>query len=181
MKSTFLSLSASLLFFFASMTLQAQSSIKTKAEVFPKVLKTAEWAKFDYMKNVDMAQRGDYHAMKNLLDFSGTVDGVEAIQHATTCLELILEVSDETFASAVSVTQPKLKKILLDRLVLAQGRTKKTDLQKPIQEWAPLTWDALNGKMVVSCMKPSSELSEEEMNEKRAQKEKAQLESQGKQ
>lgn len=154
--------------------LQAQTDVKTRVEISPKVLKTAEWAKFDYMKNIDMAQRGDYHAMKNLLDFSGTVDGTEALQHATTCLELIPEVSDETFASAVSVLRPKLKTVMLDRLVLAQGRTKKTDLQKPLQEWAPLTWDALNGKMVVSCMKPSSELSEEEMNEKRAQKEKAQ-------
>jgi hypothetical protein len=88
------------------------------------------------------------------LEFSGTVDGTESLQHATTCLELIPLATDEKMGAVISSLKPKLKTILLDRIQLAQGRTKKENLIKPLQEWAPLTWKALHGERVVcnSCM-----------------------------
>jgi hypothetical protein len=35
---------------------------------------------------------------------------------------------------------------MLERLPLAQGRTKVETLKKPLSEWAPLTWAVLNGQ-----------------------------------
>ena len=140
--------------FFSPFMLQAQEGQKNDIEISDGVLKTAEWAAFKYMEKLDLAQSGDQKAIKELFEFSGTVDGVEALQHATTCIELIPFATDEKVGSVISSIKPKLKTVLLDRFQLAQGRTKKENLRKPLQEWAPLTWKALNGEMVVcnSCM-----------------------------
>lgn len=133
---------------------QAQEGKKVDIEVSGAVLKTAEWANFKYMENLDKAQGGDQKAIKAFLEFSGAVDGVEALQHATACIELIPYTKDERFGSVVSTLKPKLKAALLSRFQLAQGRTKKTELLRPMQEWAPFTWKALNGENVVcnSCI-----------------------------
>jgi hypothetical protein len=63
-------------------------------------------------------------------------------------------VADDVAGSIISSMKPKLKSILLERFTLAQGRTKKEALQKPLKDWAPLTWKALNGERVIcgSCM-----------------------------
>ncbi|MFN0035556.1 MAG: hypothetical protein ACKVUS_10840 [Saprospiraceae bacterium] len=139
---------------FSPPMLHAQAGKKADVEVFGAVLKTAEWAGFKYMENVNLAKGGDQKAIKALLEFSGTVDGTEAIQHTTTCLELIPFASDEKVGSTIYIVKPRLKALLLDRFQLAQGRTKKEVLRKPLQEWAPLTWKALHGEKVVcgSCM-----------------------------
>lgn len=136
-------------------TSQAQDSDKVNVEVFSEVLKTAEWAGFKYIDNVKLAQIGDLKAIRAMLDFSGTVDGTEALQHATTCLELIPLIGDEKFGALISSSiKPKLKALLLERIVLAQSRTKKEALRKPLTEWAPNTYKALNGEVVKcnSCM-----------------------------
>ncbi len=132
----------------------AQKGKKVQVEIFSDVLKTAEWAAFKYMDNIYLAQSGDQKAIKALLEFSATLDGVETLQHATTCIELIPIIKDDKFGSIVSILKPKLKTALLDRFQLAQARTKKEELRKPFQEWAPLTWKALNGEKVAcsSCM-----------------------------
>ena len=118
------------------------------------VLKTAEWANFKYMENLDLAQSGDQKGIKAMLEFTGTVDGIEALEHATTCIELILLATDEKVGSVISSLKPKLKTVLLDRFQMAQGLTEKEDLRKPLLAWAPLTWKALNGERVScgSCM-----------------------------
>lgn len=156
MKSALHTLAAFVLLAVFPFFLNAQNENKIEVEISKPVVKTADWAGFKYMEKVDLAQRGDYHAMRDLLNFSGTVDGTEAIQHAVTCLELIPYTSDETVASVISVQKPKLKNVLLERYTLAQSRTKKEELRKPLQEWAPLTWDALHGKMIIGCMTPST-------------------------
>jgi len=152
MRSIFLAATLSALLF--PCIIHAQKGKKVEVEVFSDVLKTAEWAAFKYMDNIYLAQSGDQKAIKSLLEFSATVDGVETLQHATTCIELIPLVSDEKFGSIVSILKPKLKTVLLERFPLAQARTKKEALRKPFQEWAPLTWKALNGEKVAcsSCM-----------------------------
>ncbi|MBL7807980.1 MAG: hypothetical protein JNN28_09210 [Saprospiraceae bacterium] len=151
MKSLFRTLVCML--FLSPLMVQAQDSKNTDIQVFPGVLKTAEWANFKYMDVLNKAKTGDQLSIRTFLEFSGTVDGTEALQHATTCIELLSVVSDEVYGAIIAAMKPKLRSVLLTRLPLAQGRTKKEALQKPMQEWAPQTWKALNGERVVcnSC------------------------------
>lgn len=125
--------------------------------VFPGVLSTAQWAGFKYNDQLQLAKTGDLKAVVSLLEFSGTVDGVDALNHAVTCLELLPVSTDLVFAAAINKSKPKLKKVLLERLVIAQGRTTNLELRKPLSEWAPLTWDVLNGKPFQPDMKGSEE------------------------
>ncbi len=145
---------------FSPVFLQAQTEQKKDIEVSSAVLKTAEWAGFKYMENLELAKTGEPKALKAIFDFHGTVDGVESLQHATTCIELIPFATDERVGVVISNLKPKLKKVMLDRFQLALVRTKKEELRKPLQEWAPLTWKALNGEMVVctTCMHESADL-----------------------
>jgi hypothetical protein len=158
MRSTLLL--ATIFTLFASNIVRAQEGAKNDLEVSSAVIKTAEWANFKYMETLDLAQAGNQKALKDFFEFSSVVDGTESLQHATTCLELIPLATDEKFGSVISILKPKLKTVLMDRLVLAQGRTKKEPLQKPLKEWAPLTWKALNGEIVKcsSCNKIDGQL-----------------------
>jgi len=147
--------------FFFPVALNAQTGKTTEVETYSAVLKTAEWAGFKYMDNIKLALAGDQKAIKALFEFSGTVDGVESLQHATTCIELIPIASDDKVGSVISSLKPKLKTALLERFQLAQARTKKEELRKPLQEWAPQSWKALNGEKVTcnSCMHESGQMS----------------------
>lgn len=115
-------------------------------EVSPEALKTAEWAGFKYQSVLEKAKGGDLKAIREFYEFSGVVDGSDALGHAVSCLELIAVAGDFEVARALQGSNPKLLALLKDRLTLAQGRTKKTALQKPLAEWAPDVWAALNGK-----------------------------------
>ncbi|MCC7466351.1 MAG: hypothetical protein IT261_08790 [Saprospiraceae bacterium] len=139
---------------FAPFLAQAQAPKNEEIQVFPSVLKTAEWANFKYMDVLNKAKSGDKKSILDFLEFSSIVDGTEALQHATTCIEIIPFVPDDAYGAVISTLKPKLKTLLLERFTLAQGRTKKEALQKPLMEWAPLTWKALNGELVrcSSCM-----------------------------
>lgn len=136
------------------MLLRAQEGVKNDIEISSAVLKTAEWAGFPYLATLDKAHGGDIDAIRKLFEFSGTVDGTEALQHAVTCLELSALLVDDRVGWAISRLKPKLKTVLLERFQMAQGRTKKEALRKPIQQWAPGIWKALNGEEVLcySCM-----------------------------
>lgn len=109
------------------------------------LLKFSEQMKFKYMDVLQKAIAGDRTSIKALLEYHGTTDGKDAINHAVTCLELILVANDENYAYAAKYLKPNLKKLLLDRFVIAQGRTQKTGLLKPMKDWAPMTWASLNG------------------------------------
>lgn len=136
------------LFFLSATYLNAQNTTEnTDVEVSESVLKTAEWARFEYKEVLAQAKGGNIVAIKKLLDFHGTVDGVDALKHAVTCLELIPVAGDENFAAAVSTCHLKLKRLLLERITLAQGRTKKESLRKSMADWAPVSWAYLNGKV----------------------------------
>jgi len=143
-------LAATLFALLSPLALNAQEENYNGIVVFTKVLKTAEWSNFKYKETLDLAKKGDIKAIKSFLEFSSVVDGTESLQHATTCLELIPFTTDEKMGVAIYSLKPKLKKALLPRFTLATGRTKKETLQKPLLEWAPLTWKGLNGE-VVAC------------------------------
>ncbi len=112
-------------------------------EISESVLATAKWMNFDYKGILTKAEQGDEAALIKFLDFHGAVDGIEAINHGVTCLELLPVFGDETFAVVCANVKPKLREVLRERLILAQGRTKKENLRRPIAEWAPQTWYVL--------------------------------------
>ena len=114
-------------------------------EVSENVVKVADWANFRYRDVLAAAKTGDQSAIKKFLEFSGTVDGVDALNHAVSCLELITAATDMSFSMACVSLKPKLKKVLIERLMLAQVRTKKTELRDSLTHWAPSTWAVLNG------------------------------------
>jgi hypothetical protein len=121
---------------------------KHEVEIFQSVLKVADVAKFKYMDAMASAKAGDVSSMQKLLDFNRVVEGVDALNHAVTCLELIPVAGDHIFGTAVYLCPPKLKEVLLERLMLAQGRTKKLYLRQPLANWAPSTWSYLNMRVV---------------------------------
>lgn len=149
---------AILCFFMAPALLRAQQGAKADIEISSAVLKTAEWAGFPYMETIDKAQSGDIDAIRKFFEFSGTVDGVEALQHAVTCLELSALLADDRVGWAITRLKPRLKTVLLERFQIAQSRTKKEALHKPMQQWAPGIWKALNGEEVLchSCSEGGS-------------------------
>lgn len=112
------------------------------------VLKTADWANFEYRDVLKKAIAGNEEAIQQFFKFNNAVDGVEGIEHNVTCLELIPLASDTKVASALIFTKPKLKQVVLSRIVLAQGKTQKPELKKPMESWAPRTWAVLNNKPV---------------------------------
>lgn len=114
------------------------------------VLKTAEWAEFPYKDMIKKFKAGDGAAITEFFKFNSVVDGVEGIEHNVTCLELIPFATDYRVANSLNYTNPKLKKLVLSRLVLAQGKTQKAELQKPLESWAPCVWAVLNNKPLVA-------------------------------
>ena len=140
----------------------AQTPVKDSADIAVSegVLKLADWAKFDYRNQLDKAKTGDLEAVKALIDFHSVADGVDGINHGVTCLELIPVIGDETFASAIPVFKPKLKKLLLERLMLAQARTKKEALRQSLTNWAPASWAVLNDQPLPES--PEKELKKRE-------------------
>ncbi len=127
-------------------------------EVFQNVLKMADIASFKYKEVLSKAKTGDIGAIKQMLDFHKVVDGADALNHGVTCLELLSLAGDGQFASAVSLCKPKLKELVLERLMLAQGRTKKPFLRQSLTNWAPITWAYLNGiKIPTQEQKPEPE------------------------
>ena len=119
-----------------------------EVQLFQNVLKMADLASFKYTDAIAKAKAGDAVSIYKLLDFHRVVDGVDALNHAVSCLELIPLAGDRPFAEGVSRCPPALKKVVLDRLILAQGRTKKTFLRQNMTQWAPFSWAYLNGQAI---------------------------------
>lgn len=116
-----------------------------KVYVSKNVLKTAEWADFKYNDVLKKSLTGDQTSIMSFVKFHAVVDGVEGVEHGVSCLEMIPLVGDQTFGSSILLSKPKLKTLLRDRLVLAQMKTQKAELKKPIESWAPITWAIMNG------------------------------------
>lgn len=115
-------------------------------EISPATLKTADWAGFKYKEVLSKAKTGDMDAIGKFLEFHKVVDGSDALGHAVSTLELIPIVGDYQFALAIQKSKPTLRELLSNRLMIAQGRTKKVELQKPLAEWAPDVAAALKGE-----------------------------------
>ncbi|MFN0016459.1 MAG: hypothetical protein ACKVU2_18105 [Saprospiraceae bacterium] len=115
-----------------------------KVFVSDNVIKVAEQAQFDYKGNLKKASAKDSKALADMFEFTRLLENAEADEHALTCLELIPLATDAVFANAIKARKPKLKAALLRRILDAQGRTKKADLKKPLEEWAPFSFRALH-------------------------------------
>lgn len=108
------------------------------------VIKLAETFDIKYMELLEKAKKGDVNSIKEIIRFNRIADGVDGLDHAVTCLELIPFAGDAAFAQGCQSVTPNMRKYLADRLSMAQGRTKKTELQQPLKSWAPQTWAILN-------------------------------------
>ena len=125
-----------------------RSMQNNEVTVAPSLVKFAGQMGFKYQEVLAKAKKGDIESIKQLMEFHGTADGTDGLNHAQTCLELIPSATDIKVALACQNLKPKLKELLLERFALAQGRTKNTDLQKPMKEWAPSTWAAINNQPI---------------------------------
>lgn len=115
-----------------------------KVFVSDNVLKVAEQARFDYKGTLKKATAKDDKALAELFEFIRLLENVEADEHAMTCLELIPVATDKVFSQAVQSRSTKMKAALLRRITAAQERSQKAELKKPMEEWAPYSWKALN-------------------------------------
>jgi len=132
------------------------------------VVRFAEQMGFKYVEVLEKAKKGDRKAIRDFLEFHGTTDGMDAINHAVTCLELIPVAGDENMALTCKYVKPKLNQVLLERFTLAQGRTHNEDLRKPMAEWAPMTWAAINNLPIPGLCDMKSEVKMEKPNQPKA-------------
>lgn len=119
------------------------------------VVTVAQQMKVDYKGLVRKASAKDARALHELFEFTRLLDGAALNDHLQTCLELIPVATDEVYAKALESRSPGLKSYLLKNMEAAQGRTQKEPLKKPIGQWAPYTWEALNGREV-NIVKPET-------------------------
>lgn len=113
-------------------------------DVPPSVLKVAKDYQIDYQSILNRALKNDPTGLSDLLDFHRYAENVDGVQHGVVCLEIIPVVGDASFAEACKRINANRRKVVLDRLLLAQEKTSKADLKQPIQQWAPETWAALS-------------------------------------
>jgi hypothetical protein len=128
-----------------ALTFSAARAQKAAApQVSEAVLKTAGLVKFPYKETLAKARKGDLMATREFMEFHRVVDGVEAIQHGLTCLELIPHAGDDIVAQALTTARPRMRQVILERLQLAQVRTRQEALKRPMSEWAPQTQTVLS-------------------------------------
>ncbi len=119
------------------------------------VVAVAQQMQVDYKGLVRKASAKDAKALQDLFEFTRLLDGAALNDHLQTCLELIPVATDEVYAKALESRSPGLKAYLLKNMENAQERAQKESLKKPIGEWAPYTWEALNGREV-NIVKPEA-------------------------
>lgn len=119
------------------------------------VVAVAQQMQVDYKGLVRKASAKDAKALQELFEFTRLLDGAALNDHLQTCLELIPVATDEVYAKALESRSPGLRSYLLKNMAAAQERAQKEPLKKPIGEWAPYTWEALNGREV-NIVKPQA-------------------------
>lgn len=133
-----------LLLNFVLLLMAASGFSQKKVYLSEDVLKLASQVEVDYKGLVKKSMAKDTIALKDLFEFSRMLDNKAITEHAVTCLELIPLATDDMFARAVRSRSVKMKAFLLRNITEAQGFTQKKALKKPLSEWAPYTWAALN-------------------------------------
>lgn len=151
MNKSFISFCAILgLCFFAPMGCKVEPEITVSDDV----LKTAKVVGVDYLPLLEKAKTGDVDAIRTFFEFHRFADGLDGFEHGQTCLELIPFAQDGNVGQACINFKPGMKKLILERLVLAQTRTKKEELKQPLINWANTTYTALSAP-VQSLVKDS--------------------------
>lgn len=142
---------------------------KNGISISENVLKTADWAGYKYKATLEKAKANDNDAIKSLLLFHGTLDGVERLEHTTTCVELAALLGDRRVAEAiVAINNPRLNDVLKSSVQMAMTKTTNPELQnKPFENRFPLMWLAVNGQQL------PQEISEGEQIRKQRQMEEA--------
>lgn len=140
-------------------TLHAQVEQSTeigKVTVAPSLLKFANLMGFKYLDILERSKKGEINAIVELMEFHGATDGKDAINHALACLEMMPVATDIRCALSYQNMKDVLKKLLLERFEIAQGKTEIEALRRPMKEWAPMSWAALNN-LPIDC--PTCEFS----------------------
>ncbi|MBK9337697.1 MAG: hypothetical protein IPM98_14485 [Lewinellaceae bacterium] len=119
-----------------------------KVYISENVLKVADQLKLDYKGMVKKAASKDTKALRDILEFGRILEKWEVAEHAVTCLELIPPATDEVYAKVVEACDNKFKTTMRIWITSAQEHTQKEHLKKPLSEWAPYTWEALNNRAV---------------------------------
>ena len=91
----------------------AKSVRNNEVTVAPSLVKFATQMGFKYEQTLEKAKKGDLNAIKEMMEFHGTTDGTDALNHAQTCLELIPVATDDRIGLACQNLKPKLKTLLL--------------------------------------------------------------------
>jgi len=114
------------------------------APITPELLRLSEFVKMDYAATLSKCKKGYKTALLEFFDFHRIVEEKSAVEHSLVCLDMIAASDDADVSEVCSSLKPKLKTLVLERLVAAQPKAAKPALQKPMSEWAPKTWAALN-------------------------------------
>ena len=130
--------------------------VEPEITVSDNVLKTAKVVGVEYLPLLEKAKTGDVSAIRSFFEFHRFADGLEGFEHGQTCLELIPFAQDDKVAQACSNFRPGMKKLIFERLVLAQARTQKEELKQPLINWANATYTALYAPVAVKPMSNDS-------------------------
>jgi hypothetical protein len=114
------------------------------APITDELLRLSEFAKMDYKATLSNCKKGDKTALLEFFDFHRIVEEKSAVEHSLVCLDMIAASNDAVVSDVCSSLKPKLKTLVVERLTAAQPKSAKPALQKPMSEWAPKTWAALN-------------------------------------
>jgi hypothetical protein len=117
--------------------------VEPEITVSDDVLKTAKVMGVDYLPLLEKAKTGDVDAIRTFFEFHRFADGLDGFAHGQTCLELIPFAQDDKVAAGCANFKPGMKKLILERLVLAQTRTNKEELKQPLMSWAHATYTVL--------------------------------------
>lgn len=135
------------------------------APVTAELIRLSEFAKMDYKAVLAKCKKGDQMAITEFFDFHRIVEEKSAVEHSLVCLDMIAAAGDDNVVGVCVGLKGKLKTLIRERLVAAQPKSAKPELQKSMSEWAPKTWAALNNQVVADPAQEAA-LREAQMNGK---------------
>ena len=132
------------------------------APITPELLRLAEFSKMDYNAVLAKCKKGDQQAILEFFDFHRIVETQSAVEHSLVCLDMIAASGDGNVAEVCKTLKDKLKVMVRERLVAAQPKSLKPELQKSMSEWAPKTWAALNNQVLADPVREAAKNAEKE-------------------
>jgi hypothetical protein len=133
------------------------------APITADLIRLSEFSKMDYKSVLEKCKKGDQQAIMDFLDFHRIVEMQSAVDHSLVCLDMIAVSGDGNVAEVCKTLKDKLKVMVRERLVAAQPKSLKPELQKSMSEWAPKTWAALNNQVLSDPVREAAKDAEKEV------------------